>query len=540
MGVAKTLRESDPDLLLHRICFRLGTAAVAAGVAMHLPMFFGAGDMDYVLRGMSVDRLMAAGMILIGVGMCAVVFGLSPTRQQRRTRVAQAVVVSALDDTRMGRAHGGLIGILLVAIAIDTMKPFTFTFILPGVAAEYGLSSPGHAAPGHLPVALYPFVAIIGTVVGSLIWGQVGDRFGRRTAILLAAILFMATAICGAMPSYLLNLVMCFFMGVGAGGLLPTAYALLAEIIPAQRRGQIVVLVAGVGTGLGFLLTSALATWLIPHFGWRIMWFFGLPTGLVLILLNRFIPESPRFLIEYGRVEEAQAVMRRFGAGLSAVEEAGSAPGGGIRLLLQGRLGRLTLALTLYGLAWGMVNFGFLTWLPTSVAGRGLSLGQVSGILTNASLFSLPGAVVVSWLYGRSTKAAMVLVASLTGAALTVFAICGDTVAAHSTAFTVLLVCLLVSLWGVISVLAPYSAEVYPTRVRARGAGLAAGASKLGGVIALGMGVAGVAPPGLARSAALTAGAMVIAAAAMAIFGIETRRRRLEEIETAGKLVALA
>ena len=56
-------------------------------------------------------------------------------------------------------------------------------------------------------------------------------------------------------------------------------------------------LVAGIGTALGFLLASWTAHWLIPTYGWRIMWFFGIPTGLALILLNRYIPESPRFLL---------------------------------------------------------------------------------------------------------------------------------------------------------------------------------------------------------------------------------------------------
>ncbi|MDQ6846985.1 MAG: MFS transporter [Candidatus Dormibacteraeota bacterium] len=527
--------------LPRRIWFGVGSAAVAAGVVLHLPKFFGAADSHYALNGMGVDPLMVVGMVLITVGMGAVVFGLTPTHEQRRKRVRQAVLVSALDDTPIGRAHVGLMAILTVAIAIDSQKPFTFTFILPGVAAEYGLSTPVHPAPGHLAVALYPFVAIVGTVIGSLVWGYVGDRLGRRTAILLAAILFVATAICGAMPMYLLNLAMCFVMGIAAGGLLPTAYALLTEIIPAQRRGQIVVLVAGVGTGLGFLLTSALATWLIPHFGWRVMWFFGLPTGLILIVLNRFIPESPRFLVEYGRVEEAGVIMSRFGAALVNVGgQATASADSAAHRLLRGRLGRLTLVLILYGVAWGVVNFGFLTWLPIDFASSGVSLGQVSHILTNAALFSLPGAVVVSWFYRRSSKLTMAAIAALSSATLVVFAAAGESIAAHTTLFTALLVCLLVSLWGVISVLAPYSAEIYPTSLRARGAGVAAGASKLGGVIALGVGVVGLTTPGLAMSGGLTAAAMAVAAVAMAMFGIETRRRRLEDIDPTGRPIAAA
>ena len=64
------------------------------------------------------------------------------------------------------------------------------------------------------------------------------------------------------------NIVACFFMGLGAGGLLPIAYSLLAEAIPAKRRGQIVVLIAGIGTSLGFLLASWTAHWLTPTYGW--------------------------------------------------------------------------------------------------------------------------------------------------------------------------------------------------------------------------------------------------------------------------------
>ena len=89
----------------------------------------------------------------------------------------------------------------------------------------------------------------------------------------------------------------------------------------------------------------------------------------------------------------------------------------------------------------------------------------------------------------------MVLVALANVGALGAFAIVGPNVAKHTTELTVLVVFLLVALWGAIGVLAPYSTEVYPTALRARGSGLAAGASKLGGVLALGIAVLGIAPP---------------------------------------------
>ncbi|HEX6539207.1 MAG TPA: MFS transporter [Candidatus Dormibacteraeota bacterium] len=519
--------------------FIVGSAAVTAGVCLHLPMLLGAGATHYRLVGMPVDGLMTTGMVLIGLGLIGVVYGLAPVRAAATVRT-DAIRVGTLDTTRIGRAHVLLLLILVVAIAIDAMKPFTFTFILPGVAKEYGLSAPGHAVHGALPVALYPFCGITGTVIGSFLWGSVADRFGRRRAVLLAVILFMATAICGAMPAFVLNLVMCFFMGIGAGGLLPIAYTLLSETMPARHRGMIVVLIAGAGTALGFLITGAIASWQLPILGWRVMWFWGLPTGVILIALNRFIPESPRFLIDHGRSFEAHAVMRRFGAVIEAVpvSEVTSAARVGWRTLAQGRLLPLTVALVLYGLAWGIVDFGFLTWLPVDLAGRGIGAAKISGILTNASFFALPGAVVVAWLYGRwSSKWTMVLVAVADAAALAAFALVGPDIAKHITELTILVVCLLITLWGVIAVLAPYSTEVYPTALRGRGSGLAAGASKLGGVIALGIAVLGIAPPALGGAAAIAGGAMLVAAVAVGSAGIETRDRRLEEI-SASPLVA--
>lgn len=516
--------------------FCLGCLAVTAGVALHVPMFLGARGPRRVLVGMAIDAPMVVGMALIAAGLVVAVAGLL-LRPPRGDAPVQ-VHIHPLDQVRLGRSHLALMAVLTLAVAIDSQKPFTFAFILPGVAAEYGLASPGRAVPGHLPVGLLPLVGIVGTVLGSLLWGVVADRVGRRAAILVAALLFVATAICGAMPAFSLNLAMCFLMGLGVGGLLPISYTLLSETIPARHRGQAVVLVAGVGTGLGFILTSGLATWLIPGLGWRVMWLLGLPTGLLLVALNRWIPESPRFLAATGRAEQAAAAMRRFGVRVLPADAGDrppvSPPQPGRQHPSPPRLAPLTGALVLYGLAWGVVNFGFLTWLPLDLAGR-LSVAGISGILTNAAVFSLPGAVAVSWLYGHwSSRGTMMGVALLTGAALGGFALGGDGVASQPALLTALLVCLLVSLWGVIAVLAPYSAEVYPTHSRGGGAGLAAAASKFGGVLALGMGVAGLAPPGLTGSAGLAAVAMLIAAAAVGRFGVETRRRRLEEIVEAG------
>src|SRR5580704_18126278 len=200
-------------------------------------MFLGARSDHYMLRGMPMDNWMLFGMALMVVGYAAVVYGLSPSFK-RGARTAPELDFEAVDEGRLSAAHIKLMLVLVLAVAVDTQKPFTFTFILPGVANEYDLRSPSHLAPGHWPVALFPFIAIIGTVLGSVIWGRLGDSIGRRASILLAATLFIGTAMCSAMPEFQWNLVACFFMGLSAGGLLPIAYSLLTEAIPARRRGE--------------------------------------------------------------------------------------------------------------------------------------------------------------------------------------------------------------------------------------------------------------------------------------------------------------
>ena len=157
-------------------------------------------------------------------------------------------------------------------------------------------------------------VALTGTTVGSFIWGALADIYGRRASILLAAVMFVGTSICGAMPSFAWNVFMCFMMGLAAGGMLPVANALLAEIMPTKHRGWCLVLLGGIGTIGGYFATSELSALLQPHFGWRIMWLVGFPTGLILIALSPLLPESARFLIEMGRVEEARETLARYGA----------------------------------------------------------------------------------------------------------------------------------------------------------------------------------------------------------------------------------
>ncbi len=191
-------------------------------------------------------------MVLIVSGSALAGWGLVPRRANHGG--AALLKVRAIDDARISKTHVGLLLVLAIAVTIDVMKPTTLAFVAPGVAEEYHLRAPGHPH-GDVPVAWLPFSGIAGTVLGSLIWGWLGDRMGRRAAMLLAGILFIGTSICGAMPSFGWNVVMCFIMGLSAGGMLPVAFTLLSETIPARRRGWLMVFIGGDIAG-AYVLTS--------------------------------------------------------------------------------------------------------------------------------------------------------------------------------------------------------------------------------------------------------------------------------------------
>ena len=517
----------------NRLAFWAGIVAVSAGVALHLPMYFDAADMDYVLAGMHVDTPMKIGMALIIAGFSLAIYGLVPRGSGQTADATRHFRTKSLDDAPLSRAHVGLLVVMAMAVTIDVMKPTTLGFVMPGMTKEYGLRSPLNPS-GHTPVAYLPFFALAGMVSGSFAWGWLGDRIGRRASILLSGVMFIGTAICGSMPGFWWNVVMCFLMGMAVGGMLPIAFALLAETIPARHRSWLMVLIGGDVAG-AYILTSFLASRLEPTYGWRILWLLGLPTGVLLILLNRWIPESPRFLLATNRPGDAEQVMQRFGVELVEIDEPEDAAAELVApryaQLFRRPFGGLTAGMVLFGLGWGLVNNGFLLWLPTNLRQSGLGVGSADRLLADASLIGFPATFLVAWAYGFwSSKGTMVIVASLTAIALGAFAVLGNDVANHRWLLEALIVLLLIGTSSVLAVLTPYSSEVYPTRIRARGTGLAGTASRAGGFAGVGVVVFGLTQPNIRNAAILGLIPISLAALAVGRWGIETRRRRLEDI----------
>ncbi len=515
----------------HVGAFWIGVTLVTGGVIAHLPMYIMGRSVHYRLAGMPMETPMKIGMAAILVGLVVSLYGLIPRNASITAERVTRIRVSALDDAPLTAAHYGLLIAMMLAVTIDIMKPTALAFVMPGMTTEYGLKGPLNPN-GTIPVAYVSLSGIVGTVVGSFLWGWLGDRIGRRASILYAGIGFIGTSICGAMPTFSWNLVMCFIMGVAVGGMLPICYSLLAETIPARHRSWLMILI-GADIAGAYVITSWLAVALVPTYSWRILWLIGLPTGILFVLLNRWIPESPRFLLANGRDAEANAVMRRFGA--VVVErhdtdlEVESQVKSSWRQLLSGELLWLTAIVGVLALGSGLVLFGFNLWIPSNL--RKLGYTDADAILRNAALIGFPLNFVIAWMYGFwSSKKTIIALTALTAAALFGFVIAGNAIVQNRPLLYLLLV---VPIWGissVVAVLSVYAAEIYPTRVRSRGSGFAAGVSKAGGVAIIALVALGIAAPSIATVAMIGAIPLAIAVVLVAVFGVETRQRPLEQI----------
>jgi putative MFS transporter len=516
------------------VAFWLGVILTTVGVGLQLPMYYMARGMHYDLAGMPVTNEMLIGMGLMVVGFGATVLGVLPRTRAARPEFS-TVSIAPLDNARIKPAHIALLVVMALAVTIDGMKPASFTFVIPGAEAEYGLRGPLFPHAHALPVGLYPLSGITGTVVGSLVWGWLADRIGRRASILLAGILFVASATCGAMPEFWMNLVCCFIMGLAAGGMLPIGFALVSETVPRRHRGWMMVII-----GSNILTALLIVSWLSStlaspaHFGWRLLWLISLPTGLLLICLNYWIPESPRYLLERGRDEEARAVMRRYGAvvvdsppEVSLQQKASH----GSRDLFRRPLLGLTGAIVLLGLSIGATQYGFQQWMPSNLERLGFSPVAASSLIRNATLIGFPFCIPIALLYHWwGTKRTTLLLTGLIIVGLAAFVVLGNRVTTDHHLLYVLLVVPVCGVNILNAVLAAYTAEVYPTAIRARGSGVSAGATKAGGVAILTLVLVAFAAPSIRMTAALGVVPMVAALVALVALGPETRHKPLEEI----------
>ena len=195
------------------------------------------------------------------------------------------------------------------------------TWILDGleVTLAGAVSGALKASPalqmGDAQIGLAGSVYVAGAVLGALFFGWLTDRLGRKKLFTVTlAVYLVATAATAFAPNLELFLLCRFFTGAGIGGEYAAINSAIQELIPARYRGHTDLVINGsfwIGAALGALgAVVLLEPGLLPEdMGWRVCFGLGAVLGLVILWLRRWIPESPRWLMTRGRIDEAEAIV---------------------------------------------------------------------------------------------------------------------------------------------------------------------------------------------------------------------------------------
>jgi putative MFS transporter len=392
----------------------------------------------------------------------------SPTRSQR------------LDRLPFTREHGRLVGGSGVGWALDAMDVGLISFVMAALREQWSLSS--------TQLSWIASIGFVGMALGATLGGLLADRFGRRQVFALTLLLFgLATGAAALSWSVGALLVFRFLIGLGLGAELPVASTLVSEYAPARLRGRVVVALEAFWA-VGWLLAALIGYFVVPRSdaGWRWALLLGAAPALYAVVVRRGLPESVRFLELRGRTEEAEAAVRRFerAAGVESptgppAQDPVARPSTAARLWDPTHRGRTAALWTV----WFGINFayyGAFIWLPTLLVASGLSLVQSFGYTLVITAAQLPGYAVSAVLvevWGRRPTLAAFLAGSALSAGL--FAVADSTAAVLATGMA-LSFCNL-GAWGAVYAVTP---EVYPTALRATGAGAAAGFGRIASIAA--------------------------------------------------------
>lgn len=435
------------------------------------------------------------------------------------TTLPDPQILARLERLPMARPQYGILLAGGLGHLFQALDIVIIGFMLPYLKVEFGLSN------GE--IGLIGGAAPIGMIVGAVLAGLFGDRLGRKSVMLHALLLFCAASVSLAFADGLAFLIVARIVaGLGGGAEAAIVSPYISEFATGRNRGRFV---SGVTLffSLGNVVAALLGSFVVPlDDGWRITSVLcGLPV-LVLLWWRRSLPESPRWLLSRGRTAEADAVVTRLEARVLAATGATALPPVPVTAVVpaaprvstsplevwRNGLARVTTATWISSFVFLFAFFGFFTWMPSLFLEIGVAPGIASlysFLLFVAQPIGYLTALAVSDRFERRTLLVTFFsVATVASVALAL-------VPRDSVALLFLGMALSVCITCISGIFFPYSSEVYPTAVRATGAGLVSTAGNVGALaapVAIGFafGTVGFGGVFVAMAVLLAVGALVI------------------------------
>lgn len=375
-------------------------------------------------------------------------------------------------------------------LVLDGLDIQIISLVAPLLRREFGVT----------PASLGPVLAaaLLGMALGGFLLGGLGDSYGRRPTLLVSVALFAVATLSGATIHRLQALILWRFLtGIGLGGAIPNAMALLAEFTGPRWRTQAVA-AAVIGVPVGGMAGAAIGAYVLPVMGWRTMFIIGGVLPLIaLCIVYVLLPESPRFLATQSkRRQELVAVLNRLGPQTYSTtdqfelrHEPAAVDRAHLWMLLARPYALETCALWIIFLTNMFTIFTFFSWnpvilgsfdLPLSVAVRGSLVFNLAGVC---------GGALTAWLISRAGSRWPSVVLAIIGI-LTLHQI-SQTLSRAAISHSPIEVWRLMASISVVGFVmigiqtAAYrlSTYLYPTQLRASGVGWAAGFGRLGGIL---------------------------------------------------------
>ncbi|HSZ20679.1 MAG TPA: MFS transporter [Candidatus Acidoferrum sp.] len=447
-----------------------------------------------------------------------------------RSAADAASLLLRMEQVPFSRWHMNARLVMGSATFFDAFNALSLAFALPTLIRLWHISP---RQSGLLISASY-----VGQLAGALVFSALAEKVGRirgtTAAIAIMSIMSFGCAVAGNFPI----LFACrFVQGIGVGGEMPVAATYINELSRAHGRGRFFLLYEMIFP-LGLMATGQIGAWLVPAYGWNSIFLLGGIPGLLITFLVARLPESPRWLISRGRLPEAEAIVEKIEAStdrrvpVAATSTAVSTSG----LMQRGRWrevlskiywGRTLIVWTLWASAFFIAN-GLNNWMPSLYnTVYHLSLRQSLRAASMTNVAQVAVLLVCAFSIDRIGRRNWTVAAFiLGGGTLALLGIMGGQ--------KVLSVMILTTLgYGLIgsvnAVLYLYTPEIYPTRMRAIGTGLATSWLRIASAVGPALVGFMVDAKGI-HSVFLMFAAMSVVGALAATRMVETSDRRLEEI----------
>jgi len=415
----------------------------------------------------------------------------------------------------------------------DAVDMGALNFLLPVLAKHFQLSP--------VMTGLIGSVSLGGMLIGALLAGPLADKIGRKLILEWSTAIWgisgLLLALSWNVPSLL---IFRFFLGLGLGASYPIAITMLPEFLPKQARGRYLTVLEGLAP-IGVITAGVISVLMLPLISWRWVFVIEAMPALWVFVIRRYVPESPRWLESAGRKEEANRIMdnietevqRRSDKPLPPLEdplkvEAITEKASVTELWSKEYIKRTIMLWIL----WPASMFGYYAiniWLSALLVAKGFTIIKSINYVLLINLGAIPGVVLTIYLIERVGRKA-VLITALVGTALSAYFYGQSASLAMLITSGLLMQFFTWMLWP--SVYA-YTPELYPTRMRATGCGLASAVGRIGAL-------SGPYVTGLILSTALgqsmvfnvAAGTFILGALAVFLLGPETKGRTLEEVSS--------